>query len=274
MSESFCRGLSEVSYQIYGMIPAHERGPFTSHTVNPLKSIALATLPRSVVELIALYRNRTFLGDGLLTFHTADFLRDPKFMHAYELGKATGSWNGSDPVWRVNVACWAARHALSLPGDFVECGVNRGGMARAIVEYTDFGRFTDRRFFLLDTYKGHPDVAQPNRASYEECYTDVVKTFLPFPNVKIVRGLIPDTLSEVDSQKVCYLSIDMNHAPPEIAAARFFFPKLMSGAVVLLDDYAFSEAYRPQKTAFDDLASELGFSILSLPTGQGMIIKT
>lgn len=43
---------------------------------------------------------------------------------------------------------------------------------------------------------------------------------------------------------------------------------------MLLDDYAFSNSYRPQKQAFDSLAKELNFNILSLPTGQGLIVKT
>jgi hypothetical protein len=41
----------------------------------------------------------------------------------------------------------------------------------------------------------------------------------------------------------------------------------------LLDDYAFA-GYRPQKLAMDALAGEIGFAIASLPTGQGLAIKT
>lgn len=202
----------------------------------------------------------------------ADFLSNPQFGHAYRQGAATGSWYGNHLRWRVYNACWAAQQVLSLPGDFVECGVNRGGISRAVIEYVGFGEL-DRRFFLLDTYKGHPDVAKDNH-KYRECYEDVIKTFSPFSNVRIIRGLVPETLSNVDSEQICYLSIDMNHSAPEIAALRFFWPKLVAGALVLLDDYAYSEAYRPSKTAMDALAVELGFGILTMPTGQGLIIKS
>ena len=65
-------------------------------------------------------------GDGVITFHGSDFLKNPLFMESYKLGKATGSWMGSDCEWRAYVVCWAAAKGKSLEGDFVECGVNRG----------------------------------------------------------------------------------------------------------------------------------------------------
>jgi hypothetical protein len=41
---------------------------------------------------------------------------------------------------------------------------------------------------------------------------------------------------------------------------------------VLLDDYAYS-GFQEQQDALNTLASELGFAIAHLPTGQGLIIK-
>jgi hypothetical protein len=65
----------------------------------------------------------------------------------------------------------------------------------------------------------------------------------------------------------------MNSAEPEIEAVRRLWPQMTAGAVVLLDDYGGGPAYRPQKQAFDTLAREMGFHILALPTGQGLIVK-
>jgi O-methyltransferase len=212
-----------------------------------------------------------------MTLHVADFCKDRRFISAYERGKATGSWNGSDLRWRVYVACWAAERARALVGDFVECGVNRGGMSLAVMEYIGF-KDINKRFFLLDTYRGFPENLRPlaasvNRGHYQECYEEVAKTFATFDNVRIVRGSVPETLSQVETDHICYLSLDMNCAEPEIAAMRYFWTKLVAGAVVLLDDYAFSESYRRQKDAFDSLSRELKFTILSLPTGQGLVLK-
>jgi O-methyltransferase len=230
----------------------------------------------SFAELAATVRYHTYMSDGLITRHTADFLNDQKFLSAYARGKATGSWMNMDPSWRVYTACWAASHAVNLPGDFVECGVNRGGTALAIMEYLDFNAL-GKRFFLLDTYSGFPQdahAAPANRGLYSDCHAEVVRTFAPYPGARIVRGVVPDTLAEIDAEQISYLSIDMNCAEPEIEAVRRLWPQMTVGAVVLLDDYGGGPAYHPQKQAFDALAQELGFHILALPTGQGLVVKT
>src|SRR5437764_15424953 len=144
----------------------------------------------SLAEMLATLRFRTYMEDGLITRHNADFLNDPKFAAAYAKGKATGSWGNMNPRWRVYTACWAAAHAANLPGDFVECGVNRGGMALAIMEYVNFNSL-GKQFFLLDTFSGFPEgsqAASPNRGQYSDCYDEVVKTFASYPGARIIRG--------------------------------------------------------------------------------------
>ena len=73
-------------------------------------------------------------------------------------------------------------------------------------------------------------------------------------------------------KQVCYLSLDLNCAEPEIAAIRFFWDLLVPGAPVVLDDYG-SLGYVPQKLAMDAFAAEVNVPVLTLPTGQGLIIK-
>jgi hypothetical protein len=73
----------------------------------------------------------TYNQDGLATVHNCDFLNDPLFQEAYRLGEQTGSWSNPRIHWRVHVLCWAADIASRLEGDFVECGVNRGGLTNS-----------------------------------------------------------------------------------------------------------------------------------------------
>ncbi|TFH40102.1 MAG: hypothetical protein E4H01_17155, partial [Lysobacterales bacterium] len=78
--------------------------------------------------------------DGLASGHNCDFLHDKKFAAAYKAGFETNSSAGVHVHWRSHVACWAASHAMKLHGDFVECGVNRGGLALTTIKYTDFDK--------------------------------------------------------------------------------------------------------------------------------------
>jgi|ERR1700752_172783 len=217
--------------------------------------------------------------DGLAVNNNCDFLSDERFVRAYECGRRTGSWGDADVRWRAYVACWAANQVRNLSGDFVECGVNRGGLSRTVIDYVDFPSLP-KKFYLLDTFQGLSSdcISEAERArgvepgGYEECYEGVVETFKRF-NVEIIRGVVPHTLETVKTEQVCYLSIDMNCAAPEIAAAEFFWDKLVSGAVIVLDDYGRGDRYYEQKSAFDRFASEKSVQVLLLPTGQGLIFK-
>ncbi|HQR08311.1 MAG TPA: TylF/MycF/NovP-related O-methyltransferase [Gemmatales bacterium] len=221
----------------------------------------------------------TYGEDGLCTMHVADFLNDPQFQKAYAAGKATGSWPNGDLRWRVYVALWAARQAWNLSGDFVECGVHLGGLATAILTDVNWQQSPSRHFYLLDTFNGFPAdqrgvAAEVHRNDYlDDVWPQVQGHFSKFPAVKLIRGAIPQTLTHVTSQQVAYLSIDMNCAEPEVAALEYFWPRMVTGGIVLLDDYAFAEAYRRQKEAIDRWAKPLSLPILSLPTGQGLLIK-
>lgn len=212
--------------------------------------------------------------DGLWTRQRGSFLDDPLFRRAYAAGKATGSWWDLDLEWRAHIVCWAARRGAALDGDFVECGVHRGGYSRMLADYVDLASMPERRLWLIDTYEGVPerfrrtDIAHP----YDNCHQDILATFAPWPNAMVVKGEIPDILSEVTPDRVCYLSIDLNCVEPSIAAAEHFWPLLTSGAAMVLDDYGFL-VFRDQQLAFDDFARRHDVPLLSLPTGQGLVIK-
>ncbi len=224
--------------------------------------------------------------DGLRTdpriIHNHNFMRDPRFIAAYSR-TVTGAGIDQKYFWRTHVALWCASLALSLEGDFVECGVWKGLMSTAIMSYLDWNN-VDRRFFLFDTFRGidesqlsDEEIAKGNIAHFrreyqEDIYAHVVKNFAEFKNVEIIRGSVPETLSQVKIDKIAYLSLDMNNSRPEIAAATYFWDRLSPGAPILLDDYGFV-TFEVQKKAFDVWAAERGVEILALPTGQGLIIK-
>lgn len=215
--------------------------------------------------------------------HNHDFMRDPRFVKAYRRGSANAGAEYQHYYWRVHVAIWCASLALSLEGDFVECGVYRGLLSTSIMAYFDWNQ-VKRNFYLFDTFEGVDErqlsdeeiskgtIAHFREMYKEDIYGDVVKNFSEFKDAKVIKGIVPYSLSTVDIDKVSYLSIDMNNAAPEIAAVNYFWDRLSPGAPILLDDYGFIN-YETQKHAFDAWAKEKQVQILALPTGQGLIIK-
>ena len=228
--------------------------------------------------------------DGLAVWgKDVPFLHDPSFVCAYrrgmDSGHSIGRENDSDAdihvEWRVHVACWAGWHARHLPGHFVECGVNTGIFSLAVCDTIDFNA-TGKDFFLFDTFEGIPEEQmaveekdhglEANRVAYDECYELARRNFAPFPRARLVRGQVPETLETVTIDEVCYLSIDMNIAEPELAAIEWFWDRLVSGAPILLDDYGWS-AHALQRKRMDEFASSRGVRIANLPTGQGLLLK-
>jgi O-methyltransferase len=222
----------------------------------------------------------TYDQDGLTTVHNTGFMNEADFIKAEKKGADTGSW--ANIHWRVHTILWAAFHCKDIEGDFVECGTNKGGFARAIVEYIDLAS-PRKDFYLLDTFEGIPEELLTKEESaagkkehfekeYTPCYEEVIKTFAEFPFVKIVKGMVPDTLANVRSGKIAFLSIDMNSIVPEIVALNYFWNKMSPGGMIILDDYAYVTCDL-QYDAHNKWAKEKGIKILSLPTGQGLIVK-
>ena len=104
-------------------------------------------------------------------------------------------------------------------------------------------------------------------------YNDVCKTFLNYPNVKIIKGIIPESFKDISINKVSYLHIDMDNAFAEIEAIKFFWNKIINYGIILLNDYAYGEEFSEQKRSLDKFAKDKNHEILTLPTGQGLIIK-
>lgn len=222
----------------------------------------------------------TYNQDGLTTVHNNGFMYEPDFIKAEMAGAATGSWNNIH--WRVHTILWAANHCINILGDFVECGTNKGGFAKAIITYINF-EGTGKLFYLLDTFAGLSEslLTEEEKAIgrkehfenvYKDCYEEVLQTFSSYSFIKIIKGRVPDTLEMVKSEKIAFLSIDMNSVVPEIAALNFFWDKLVAGGIIVLDDYAYVTCDLQYK-AHNDWAKTKGIKILTLPTGQGLIIK-
>jgi hypothetical protein len=102
--------------------------------------------------------------DGLRSIHNHEFMLDSDFCKAYQRGLLAqpqdNRWH-----WRVHIGLWAAYSASKLKGDFVECGVNRGFLSSAIMEYLDWDSL-NRTFYLMDTFSGIPEhyVSEEERA--------------------------------------------------------------------------------------------------------------
>lgn len=213
-----------------------------------------------------------FVGDNIFTFgRNLSFLDDRKFMDAFQ--KHTETITEKSVIWRTYILAWAAKRAMKLPGDFVECGCYKGVSARMICDYVDFSE-SDKTFFLYDIFE-HSDTME-HHAMPEHSVTlveEVRQRFEDMPNVRITQGAVPHSLDKLEPEgDIAFLHIDMNNAEAEVGALDRLFDKVVPGAAIVFDDYGW-RAYRDQKLGEDEFLAKHDMQILELPTGQGLALK-
>lgn len=223
-----------------------------------------------------------YWGRGIATFHNVGFLEDPSFERCYQRTIEAYNAESLDPIahFQVHQAIWCASIASRLPGDFVECGTGRGMMMSAVLESIQNWNQGQRRMFLIDTFSpfaidkdtGEQLSTSSSPTTYAKDFESTRKQFSPWKNVEFVVGKIPEVLRDFPNTPISFLHIDLNNALPEIAALEFFWPMIVPGGVILLDDYAWSGAEK-QYEAMNELGRTLGFCILTTASGQGIVIK-
>jgi len=237
-------------------------------------------------DLVIVNKNRVrYNHDNLITYNEPVFLQNEKFIKSYESGILTAKGTALLPndyqiYWRIHVLCFYANLSKHLKGDFIDFGVNTGIFSLSVMNYLNFNSL-NKTYFLLDTFDGLDEkysstveMEKSKKQMYNSdglLYQKVINSHKGF-NVKIIKGAVPDTLNEIDSDSFCFVSIDMNSAIPEYKALKYIWPKLVKGGVIILDDYAFP-GYDSLREAHDRFAKEVNVEILCLPTCQGVIVK-
>lgn len=252
---------------------------------------AAAVFDRVLKDIVHPFHRSIFWGDRLLTLDkSASFRVDPKFAAAVrQMSGDTGATQYASPdgiSWRLNTLAWAARCALHVPGDFVECGVYQGDMSWVITELVDIGS-AGRTFYLYDTFEGFaqqyssqadfpeaPEFFERAQQAYHQplLYEQVCARFAVKPYVAVVKGAVPDALRVRAPDRVAFLHIDMNSPAPEIGALDVLFDRVSPGGVIVFDDYGWL-LHHNQKHAADQFMADRGYDILELPTGQGLVIR-
>ena len=214
----------------------------------------------------------TYSRDGFATTHHVEFLEDRRFISSFN-NSFVGIPMELQPMlrnidWRAHICTWAATRALALEeGDFVECGVWYGVLSKMICEYTDFSR-QDRNFYLVDVWGG---IDVHDNWYVEDIYDVVAKRFAEYSNVNLVRGFIPEILATIHTQKVAYLSIDMNGSHAERAALEYFYEKMVPGGVIYFDDYGWG--FPELRLTVNEFFADKPETLLHFPAGVSIVVK-
>lgn len=201
-------------------------------------------------------------------------------LQAYTMTSATRLWSLMQAVRYIE--------REGIRGDFVECGVWRGGsvmaMATTLIQLDVF----DRELWLFDTFEGmtqptdrdieavtgttaeallsSTDVADGDNvwcvAGIEDVRKNVSSTGYPIDRCTFIKGDVAKTLQETIPEEIALLRLDTDWYESTKASLVRLFPRLVVGGICILDDYGHWQGARD---AVDEYFAEREYAPLMHP---------
>jgi hypothetical protein len=164
----------------------------------------------------------------------------------------------------------------NINGDFVECGVWKGGSCMLIAKELIKQNNLNRNIWLYDTFDG---MTQPTDddietetgiqgkdllsnvekttekfnmwayAPIEEVKNNMLKTNYPIDNIKYIKGKVEDTLKSNTPRKIALLRLDTDWYESTKIELETLYPLITKGGILIIDDYGHFEG---AKRAVDD----------------------
>ena len=166
-----------------------------------------------------------------------------------------------------------AKQAIHIDGDWVECGVYKGGTAILLAKI-----MKGATLHLFDTFSGMPatnsDIDIMQEGTFSDCSFDEVKKVISevCTNVKYYKGVIPNTFNDCDIDKIAIAHVDVDLFESAIDCCKFIYPRLSAGGFIVFDDYGFADCPGVKK-AVDEFFEDKPEVPLVLQTGQAIIVK-
>jgi O-methyltransferase len=146
--------------------------------------------------------------------------------------------------------CWniwtTVKQLSGLPGDAIEVGTYRGGTAALVAHaLTSTGQSSD--LIVCDTFEGDVKAGENDTAYIggEHSYTSIesVRSLISgfmHPNQLIIsKGIFPDDAgSQFHDRKFKFAHIDVDVYQGTVDCFDYIWPRVISGGVVVFDDYA------------------------------------
>lgn len=165
----------------------------------------------------------------------------------------------------------------NIDGDYVECGVYRGGLSALILDKI-LSHQLDKKLWIYDTFQGmseptEVDISTKNENAVEafnslknettgcadwcKATIDIVQSTLNlvsknYPNYcKLIQGKVEDTLPVVDNipEKISLMRLDTDWYESTKIELDTFYSLLSIGGIIIIDDYRY---WQGQKLAVDE----------------------
>lgn len=219
------------------------------------------------------------------------FVVHDQWRRHYQIAQKLSRGDATDNIFRqcrLYSTMQFAHHAASLPaGDVIECGCWNGHSAVAIGNVLATNGFSER-FHVFDSFEGGLSEFKPEDESFF-ALTDKekqaqVKHFVSdfdfvkgvtdqFQFVELHRGWIPQVFSTFTPRPVRFVHVDVDMYEPTKAALEFFWPMLVEGGCIVVDDYNHSVFEGATKAVDEFLADKHPKLVYKVPMGSIAIMR-
>lgn len=170
-----------------------------------------------------------------------------------------------------------------IKGDFVECGVWKGGSVMIMAEKLMAASRTGVNIYLYDTFEGMSEPTDLDKSfdgksaeaqlagsdinnkhsvwcysTLEEVRQNVLSTGYPADKFRFVQGKVEDTIPHTMPEQIALLRLDTDWYESTKHELEHLFPRLVPGGILIIDDYGHWEGCRK---ATDEYLVENGIQI-------------
>ncbi len=203
---------------------------------------------------------------------------EPEFVELYELCRGQTMTS----IERMYALYTATRYVIdnAFPGDFVECGVWRGGSAMMIALTLLRLGCTDRVVWLYDTFDGMTapselDIQEMSSRSASEILAEHEKstddpfwgiaprssveanlrrTGYPLDRIHLIEGDVLMTIPTIAPTQIALLRLDTDWYASTRHELEHLYPRIGSSGVLIVDDYGY---WRGARKATDEYVESL-----------------
>jgi hypothetical protein len=217
---------------------------------------------------------------------------DPDYLALFERGVAL---DGLDERHRCD-RFWSMiqfyRAAQQLPGETVEAGCLFGLSSFLMCHYAKIHdpAFDGTGHHIVDSFRGFlPE--PPNPADLTDDSAKKLKrlarkpyrkhrsfrhaterTLAEFPGVAYHEGFIPKVFETLEERRYRFVHIDVDLHDVTYACLDYFFPRVVEGGMLVVDDYGF-RSWPGCRVAVDEWSARHGVAVIPLLSGNAVLMQ-
>jgi O-methyltransferase len=200
-----------------------------------------------------------------------NWLLDKTFLDYYEAMVGTDNYHSLDRKYTLDQLM---QLVVPIDGDTAECGGYKGASSFLICRRIEQ---TGKTHHVFDSFEGlslpeKEDGTYWKKGDLNVSEHTIKRNLKRFEFVVYHKGWIPDRFHEVAHNRFCFVHLDVDLYQPTLDSLNFFYQRMASGGIILCDDYGFVSC-PGTKSAMDQFFADHPEKIISLTTGQGLVIK-